>query len=77
MASAIKQIQSIRTGGRPHAVSMGSACGKAPHARRKLEVDHDIPLVQMSGNVVIESEAHQYDQQGNPNLLTEALGALR
>ena len=77
MASATKQIKSIRTRGRPHAVSIGSACGTAPHARRKLEVDHDFPLVQMSGNVVIEGEAHQHDQQGNPNLLTEALGALR
>ena len=79
MASASKQISRdlTRTRQRPHAVSMGSAGGTAPHSRRKLEIDHDFPLIQMSGDIVIESEAHQHHQQGNPHLLTEALGTLR
>src|SRR6202050_2008333 len=79
MASAIKPIsrKSSRTRGRPHAISMGSAFDAAPHLRLKLEVDHDFPLVQMSGDIVIERDAHQEDQQGYPHLLTETLGSLR
>lgn len=76
MTSATRQISriSIRTRGGPHAISMGTA---APLAGRKLDVTHDFPLVQVSGNVVIECEAHQDDQQGNSDLLAETLGPLR
>src|SRR5277367_4200474 len=66
-----------RTRRRPHAISMGGACNAAPLLRLKLEVHHDFPLVQMSGDIVIEREAHQYDQQCYPHLLTKILRALR
>ncbi len=76
-ASATRQISRNSTRTRePHAIPMGSVFGTAPLVRRELDVGHDFPLVQMSGNIVIESEAHQYHQQGNPDLLTEILGAL-
>ena len=74
MAIAARQISRvlIRTR-RPHAISMGSG---APPQRRKLDVGHDVPLIQMSGNIVIKGEAHQYDQQGNSDLLAEILSPL-
>jgi hypothetical protein len=74
MAIATRQISRvlIRTR-RPHAISMGSG---APPQRRKLDVGHDVPLIQMSGNIVIESEAHQHDQQGDSDLLAEILRPL-
>src|ERR1035438_6693640 len=78
MASAIKQINrnSSRTRRRPHAISMGGARDAAPLRRLKHEVDHDSPLIKMSGYIVIECKAHQHDQQGYPHLLPEILGAL-
>src|ERR1700677_4198224 len=74
MAITTRQISRvlIRTR-RPHAISMGSG---APPQRRKLDVGHDVPLIQMSGNIVIKSEAHQHDQQGDSDLLAEILRPL-
>ena len=48
----------------------------APAWRRKLDVGHDVPLIQMSGDIVIERETHQDDEQGDPDLLAEELSAL-
>src|ERR1700683_714174 len=62
---------------RPDAISVASAQREAPLLRLKLRIDHDFPLIQMSCNIVIEGEAHQYHQQRYPDFLTEDLRALR